>query len=324
MQGNGNDQPDLAEPLPRQGMDFEQLAEPANRGALVAGGGIAIQTQGREITARKVAVPRDLKKIQQQLKVFCAQFGETFYYSWEANDRRNRRKALIEGGTIKLANTLVNLWGNCAVEVDVHETPSHWVLKAFFIDYERGVAVSRLFQQRKSQDTGMRDGERQADIVFQIGQSKAIRNVVLNALSALADFAIDESKLALTIRFKDPETAKKAHGFVTRVMEENGIALLRVEAVVGRKRDKWTVQDLARVYAEMRGIHEGLTVASEVYPSEADAAEVESEKAGKAEAAKGEPSSGAPAPAPAAATAPQAAAASQAQRPAEDDISLFN
>lgn len=275
-----NGTPDLAEPLSRTA-DFESLSDPTSLGQLVPTGSTMIQTQGREITAKKVAVPRDLKKIMQQLKVYAAQFGEAFYYSWEANDRKNKRKALIEGGTIKLANALVNLWGNCAVEVDVHETRTHWILKAWFIDYERGVAVSRLFQQRKGQETGMRDSERQADIVFQIGQSKAIRNVVLNALSTLADFAVDESKQALTQRFKDPENAAKAGAFIDRIMSEHAIAPMRVEAVVGRKRPQWTVQDLARVYAEMRGIHEGLTVADEVYPTERDAAEVSSEKAEK-------------------------------------------
>lgn len=276
-----NDMVDLAEPIGHSFEAFEQMAQPQMGGGGNYAAPALIQVQGREVTARKVALPRKMDRILQEIKAYCASFGDIYYYSWEANDRKNKRKSLIEGGTIKLANMLVSVYGNCATDCDVHETQTHWVFKAWFIDYEKGTATPRLFQQRKSQDTGMRDADRQADIIFQIGQSKAIRNAVLNALASLTDFALEESKNALLEKFKDKNNVEKAHAFIDKVMDHHQIALVRVEAVVGRKRAQWTVQNLARVYAEMRGIHEGMTIADAVYPSEQDAALVQAEKDAK-------------------------------------------
>lgn len=274
-----NARPDLAEPLSRDMNGFD--VPPIDYGTPAVAGQLYIQTQGREVTARKVSVPRNLGKIMADLKVFCARFGDTYVYSWEVNDRKNQRKTTVEGGTIKLANDLVMLYGNCATDCDVQETATHWVFKAFFIDYEKGVTTSRLFQQRKGQETGMRDRDRQSDIVFQIGQSKALRNVVLNALSSFSNYAIEESKRALIDTLGDETNRNKAWGFIERVMTEHKIAMIRVEAVVGRKETDWTVRDLARVYQEMRGIHEGLTVADEVYPTEEDAKVVQADKEAK-------------------------------------------
>ena len=250
--------PPLAEPIPLEREGWEPMSE-GTMPAIPAGTSL-IQAQGREITARKVAVPRNMRKIMTELSQYCAQFGDTYVYSWQVNDRRNNRKVTIEGGTIKLANDLVNLWGNCAVDCDIIETKTHWIFKAWFIDYERGVSRSRLFQQRKSQTAGMKDADRQADMIFQSGQSKAIRNVVLNGVPSLANFALEESKRGLVDKLQDKENRQKAVEFIDRVMEENGIVDQQVEAVLGRVRKDWTLRDLARVYREMRGIFEELVV----------------------------------------------------------------
>lgn len=281
MANETQERPQLVATLERDFSGFEEMGID-QIGGLPATVQNIIMANSREITAKKVAIPREIPKILQQIKVYCASFGDGYVYSWEANDRQNKRKSLIEGGTIKLANDLLGLYGNCSVDVDLTETNTHWLFKAWFIDYEKGVATSRMFQQRKGQQTGMRDADRQADIVFQIGQSKAIRNVILNALSSFSDFAIEEAKNGLIAKFEDAGNKAKAQAFIKRVMDEHGIAFIRVEAVVGRKKEEWTVRDLARVYTEMKGIGDGLTSVDDVYPSEADAAVVAAAKATKA------------------------------------------
>jgi len=277
--------PVFAEPLSRDAA-FEEMTEATSKGALVGPtSSPIIQVEGRIITAQHVAVKRTLKEVMAQLKIMCATFGDTYVYSWEVNDRRNQRKVLVEGGTIKLANDLLMLWGNSSADCDVHETPTHYVFKAWFTDYERGSGLGRGFRQRKSQNTGLKDVERAEDIVFQIGQSKAIRNVVLNALGSLAQYAIEESKKALVNRLEDEENLKAAVGFIDRVMTEHQIAVKRVEAVRGRERGKWTIRDIAKTYMEMRGVYEGFLVADEVYPTDEAAGEVMAKKQAKDEPA---------------------------------------
>lgn len=278
-----NDRPFLAEPMERNFGDFGSVIAEHEREANALApyqGQMVMMATGREITAKKVPLPRNPAQILAKLKTYCGAFGDTYVYSWEVNDRANGRKQIIEGGTIKLANDLVQLYGNCSVDCDVHETPTHIIFKAWFLDYESGTSVSRLFQQRKDQNTGMnrKDSGRAADLIFQIGQSKAIRNVVLNALSSFANYAIEESKRGLVQKFNDAGAREKAWAFIQRVMDEHGIGMKQVEAVVGRREKEWSIRDLARVYQEMRGIHDGFLVAEEVYPSTEDAEEIASGK----------------------------------------------
>lgn len=276
-----NTLPDLAEPLngtDRFAVDGMTLA-PAGLppAAPPAPGDVAVNIFGSIVTAQRVVVPRSHARIIQQLKALCAMAGDGYVYSWPVKDRRNQRETIVEGPTIKLANDLARTYGNCLVDVRVVEDGNHWTFYARFTDLETGFSYTRPFQQRKAQDTGMRDAERQRDIVFQIGASKAIRNVVVNALSTYVDFMIEESKAGLLRKVQ--ENQDKAHAFIDRVMERHGIAVSRVEAVIGRKRAQWTVRDLARVYTEMRGIADGMTVADEVYPTEEAAREVAAAKA---------------------------------------------
>lgn len=277
----------LAEPLETYDAVALAAIEPATPANLPAVPGASYMRAGDEmITAQRVAVPRSPARIMAELKALAMARGEAYVYSWTVNDRRNRRQVTIEGPTVKLANDVARIYGNCLVKVRVDETPTHWIITPRFIDLETGYGYERPFQQRKSQDTGMKDADRQADLVFQIGVSKAIRNVIVNVLSTYVEYAVEESKSGLAKKFTNPENVEKANAFIDRVMEEYHIAELRVQAVVGRKRADWTVKDLVRVYAEMRGIHEKMTVPDEIYPSMDDARIVDQEKKEKAEAGK--------------------------------------
>jgi hypothetical protein len=286
-----NDMPMLAEPMTiDMAAGFAQMSGFGNLPAVQPiGNQTAINTYGGVITAQRVAVPRDLGRLMQRLKMLANLRGESYVYSWEQNDNAKRRKVTIEGPTVKLANDLAREYGNCIIRVRVEDTATHWIITPQFVDLETGYGYERPFQQRKSQDTGMKDGDRAADLIFQIGVSKAIRNVIVNVLSTFVDFMVEESRNGLMSRFSDDAAKDKAHQFIDRVMERFEIAETQVAAVVGRARDKWTVKDLVRVYTEMRGIAEGMTVASEVYPSKEDAKVVSDEKAKKNAKPKAEP-----------------------------------
>lgn len=237
-----------------------------------AQGDVSINSFGGVVTAQRVAVPRNHNAIIQKLKALCAMAGDGYVYSWPVKDRRNQREQIVEGPTIKLANDLARTYGNCQIDVRVQRDGEWLVIYARFTDLETGYSYTRPFQQRMNQDTGMKDAERRMDMVFQIGVSKAIRNVVVNALSTFADFMVEEAKNNLIAKVQaDPD---RAHGFIDKVLERFEIDVARVEAVIGRKRDKWTVRDLARVYQEMRGLVDGMTNADELYPTAEAAAEV--------------------------------------------------
>lgn len=273
---NDDNLPAMAGVLER---DFAGFSTSQSQGDLQPAGVTAIQQTNRETTARRIAVPRDPGKIFAQINAFAGQFGDQYVYSWQVKNRRENRMDTIEGGTIKLANMLLRAYGNAQADCDISETRTHYIFKAWFIDFESGMSMSRLFQQRKSQNAGMADADRQADIIFQIGQSKAIRNVILNALSDFAAHAIEQSKSGLVKKFASDEAREKAHAFIEMCQDRFDISGIAVDAVVGRARREWTIPNLARAYMLMRGVYDGLTSPEEAFPTDEGAAEILNEKA---------------------------------------------
>lgn len=217
------------------------------------------------ITAQRVAVKRDIRSILTNIKSLAAGAGQQFYYSWSVNDRANNRQSLVEGLGIKGAMAVATCYGNCRVDaVIAQETQSHVTFAARFVDFETGFTLTRLFQQRKNQNTGMKDKDRAADLVFQIGQSKAIRNVIIQALPTYCEEAKEAAKSALIGRIADNPDGARNH--ILGRLEDLGIETNRVERVVGRIVAKWSAQHMARIWAELTAIQDGLADADDLYP----------------------------------------------------------
>lgn len=239
-----------------------------------------------QIMAHAHARPRDINQIMRMISAHAQMMGTAVRYRWEVNNRATGTKDVIEGPTIKAAMMVAREYGNCAVGAKkIGETHDHWIFEGRFIDFQTGFIVVREFQQRKSQMTGMKDQDRARDIVFQIGQSKAARNAVVNALSTLIDFAMSEAdRSVLEWVKKDPGNAKK-------VLRERiaglGIELKRVETKRARTIDNMTAQDIAITVAEIRAIQEQQATIEDIYgdaevaaaKAEAQAAEVAENKA---------------------------------------------
>jgi hypothetical protein len=218
----------------------------------------------RVIGAQPVAIARDEKKILDKIKVIAAAAGSDWLYRFPVK-RKDGGTEHIEGASIKLANDLARLYGNCEVETRVTDLGDSWLIYARFTDYESGFSMTRPFQQRKSQ-RGMRTvDDRALDIAFQIGASKAIRNVIVNSLQTFADFAFEEARNALVGKI-----GKDLDGWRTRTLEglENKrIELARVERVIGRAAKDWTAPDVSKVIAMMRSIADGMTTIDETFPA---------------------------------------------------------
>lgn len=251
-----------------------------NRGELVSAGVAAgmmpavplqdgetsVSIFGGVITAQHVAKKRDMADFKSRMMALAAFAGMDYVYSWEVNDRKNNRKVQVEGATIVLANDLAREWGNCQVDCRVIDQGRHWMFYGRFVDLQTGYSLTRGYQQRKAQDTGMKDDQRALDLVFQIGQSKCIRNVIVNALRTMSDFCVEEAKKGLVERVKkNPEGAKSN---IIKKLQELGIDLKRVTAIYTRSPDNWTVYDMAKIWTEINSISEGMIDAGDVYPTE--------------------------------------------------------
>lgn len=221
------------------------------------------QIDQRPVGAIKVAVERDEAKILQRLRVFAAAAGEEFYYRFPVKSKDGKQD-WIEGASIKCALAVARAYGNCDVDVRTQDTGDAWLFYARFVDFETGFSVTRAFQQRKSQKTMKTDSARALDIVFQIGQSKAIRNVICNALGIFTDFAFEEARQAIVSR-----VGKNLETYRTKVLARLGdlkIEPKRVESAIGRPADKWLAPDVARIIAEIQAINDGMAAAEDLYP----------------------------------------------------------
>jgi hypothetical protein len=214
--------------------------------------------------AVKVAVYRDEARVFQKLKAAAAYAGTDFFYRFPVKNRKENRTDWIEGPSIKLANELARIYGNCKAGVRAIDNGDSWIFSATFIDIESGFELVRPFQQRKSAGKiGGADEERRLDIAFQIGASKAIRNVVVNALQTFADFALNEARNALVERI-----GKDLAGYRERTSAKLSgmVSIDRVEAVVGKPVKDWLAPDVARVIAMATSVAEGMSNLNETFP----------------------------------------------------------
>lgn len=218
------------------------------------------------IVAQKVETKRDTAQIIQRLKVLAGVAGDKYYYRFPVKNKG--RQNWIEGPSIKLANDLAREYGNCQINVRAFDIGDSWMFYARFVDVETGYSLERAFQQRKGQQSiKTKDKGRAQDIVFQIGQSKAIRNVVVNALETFADYALEEAKGSIIEKIeRDPERMRNN---LKAMLERINVALVRVETQIGRKAEDWRPSDMARIMSQAHAIHDGMTTADEVWPMKA-------------------------------------------------------
>lgn len=206
---------------------------------------------------------REISAFLQRMKTLAQMAGEDYRYSFPVNSKQGKKT--IEGPTIKMANDLVREYGNCMVDVRVVEQGAFYIFYARFIDYETGFTMTRALRQRKGQATVKGDAERGEDIVFQIGQSKAIRNVIINSLQTYADFVYDEAKNSLV------EAIGKAlpvwRNRILNGCNQYKYDLARIELSVGRKLDEWLAVDIARVIAELKSVQDGMASFDDLYPA---------------------------------------------------------
>lgn len=229
--------------------------------------GTDLQISEGVITARKVDVARDEGKIMQRLGLLAAAAGTRWVYSFPVKQKGGGTKA-IEGLSIKGANTVARLFGNCSVDCRVIDANKSWIIYARFVDYESGYSLTRPFEQPKEGSRlGGEDDARRQQIALSIGVSKAERNVIVNALQDHADYAMEAAKASLVDR-----VGKKLNEYKQRCVDrlgDLGVATNRAERALGKALAIWNARDVARLIAEIKAVQDGMAMADEQWPLDA-------------------------------------------------------
>jgi hypothetical protein len=243
--------------------DFQEVTEIPKGASSLPDTGL-MQTRSPYSTAVQVIRPRTLAIVENKCLEEAAIAGDDFYYSWSQGGQ------VTEGLTVGAALAIARNMGNNAVDVEVRETAVAWYFTGAYIDLETGFNIRRTFRQNKQSPKAksgkeIYSGERGQDIIYQIGQSKAIRNVVLNAApSWLARKVFEKAKenVVAKIEKMGPEKAK---GLLIQKMSNLGIPLERVIAVFGQA-ETWDVEKLVRIGGAVRSVEDGRERLDDVFP----------------------------------------------------------
>ena len=220
---------------------------------------------GTATTARKVEVQRDEAKVLQKITAYAAAAGEHWFYRWPVKNRRKGTTDIVEGISIKGANAISRLFGNDSIDVRVIDAGRSFLIYAKFSDLETGYSLVRPFQQDKGgAKLGGDDDARRLDMALQIGVSKAIRNVINNALETFCTFGLEMAKSNLVGRVGKDLPRYRAR--LAQKFADLGVDIKRVEATAGRPLDQWLAPDVARIIAEVRAVDDGMASADETWP----------------------------------------------------------
>lgn len=235
--------------------------------ALVAEGKTLQRSQAGFTTAVTVQKSRNRADVLKACEEEAALAGDEFLYSWPVKDNRTGKQKIIEGPSIQLTNAAARNWGNCGVLIEHIENDTHYFFTSTFVDLETGFNLQRSYRQRKSQDMGKKmDKDRAEDIAFQIGQSKAERNVVANALpSWLIEPMKDKARENVVARITRMGVAK-AKEKALEVLLKYGVDEKRIEARISKKSKAWKAEDLAIIHGAIKTLTDGMETAEDLFP----------------------------------------------------------
>jgi hypothetical protein len=251
-----------------ENLSIEEIHESASASDIVNGGNTMMQTKSDYSAAIQIQKPRKLQNVILKCEEEAAIAGDEFYYSWKQG------KEIVEGLTVGAAQAIARNWGNCAVDVRIQETSTSYLIYAAFIDLETGFNLVRPFRQNK-QSPKKRDGsdiytgERGKDIIFQIGTSKATRNVVLNAVPKwLATKVMSKAKDNVKGKLEAMGIPKATEKIIKKA-EALGIPEERIETAFGKKHS-WDIEKLVLLMGALRSIEDGFETLDSIFPIEKD------------------------------------------------------
>jgi hypothetical protein len=212
----------------------------------------------------QVIKPRNLNRVISKCVEEASIAGEEFLYSWKQGG------SIIEGLTIGAALSIVRNFGNSFVDVEIEERETAYIFTAYFCDLETGFNLSRSFRQNKAspktkQGKDIYEGERGTDIIFQIGQSKAIRNVILNAVPRwLATKVLDEAKNNAMATINNMGEVK-ARDLILKKITNLKVDIARVEAIYGKAKS-WDKIKLVQLSSALRSLENGYEDEETLFP----------------------------------------------------------
>lgn len=246
---------------------------PARRGGtgntiVQAGGfGAELAAMAGPLLSNGVARP-PMPELMAEARRIGMQMGARAYYSFPAGGAR------VEGGTIRLAEELAQMWGFLATAVQITDIRDNRV-------YLRGVAGDALTMRTHAEDRvytlsppsgGFAKNAEQADrwqtMQIASGGSKALRSAIFRLIPArLCAEAVQAARDA-----KQPPPGIEFQALLDALVAQFGkskskITLAELEEVAGCKRLQWKLAEWRALDDLMLALRNGETTVEEVWPN---------------------------------------------------------
>jgi len=239
---------------------------------IIENGGKLLQQKTPYCTAVQVLHPRRLKVVKEMVLSEVELEPEACYYSWLVNDKNSPTgKKEVVGATIGLEMSIARNFGNCAIDIEIQETPDSYIFIPAFLDLESGFTFRRAFRQNRVQNIGTKyNPERAEDMRFQIGQSKAIRNVIRNATpKALTNAAIERARDLVRNKISADGIEKTREGVLKSFKNLNIDVETLAEYTGITDPAKWNLDMLESLITIGKAIKNGDTTKAEIFGSHA-------------------------------------------------------
>jgi hypothetical protein len=155
----------------------------------------------------------------------------------------------------------------------VHETSEAFYFTHWFVDLETNIAMARQSREgKRSKVDGNMDEQRKMQIRFNRGQSKNMRNVILNAMPEwLVNKAIEEAKGGARKKiekFINEKGLAAAQKYVVDQLKRLGVAEEQILAKTMRdKVDGLDLDDIVKLSADLKSIQTGSESAANLFPA---------------------------------------------------------
>jgi hypothetical protein len=155
----------------------------------------------------------------------------------------------------------------------VQETAEAWIFTHWFVDLETNVASARQWREgKRSVVDGKMDEERKMAVRFNRGQSKNIRNTIVNAMPEwLVNKAIAEAKggvRAKIEKFIESKSLAAAQKYVVDQLARFGVTEAQILAKTMRdKVEGLDIDDIVALSGDLKSIESGSENVATVFPA---------------------------------------------------------
>lgn len=188
-----------------------------------------IMMQTKYVAARFVPIPRDLAKISGELQKIAKIAKHDWFYEFKVWSVREKRYIFIRGGTIGLAKTIIQMYGNCTILEDLVPWEQGIVLKNTLVDFEKGFTLERCEVIKSETPPGKWDKERWNRMVTNKHRSFNLRGLIQSYVPGFIwNSCVQGAREAALLEAETEISSKDALTRTFNYFKKNGISEQRL------------------------------------------------------------------------------------------------